>query len=361
MSEHGQATMLSSVRRIDHLPAATTFAKYPASWYLFGASRDLKPGQTLSRKLFGRTLVGYRTTKGSPVIMDSRCSHLGADLTGGKVEADCIRCPFHGWAYGPDGRCVSIPNSNEIPGFARQMIFPVAERHGLIFVFFGAEALFPLPSFSAVSDDDLVAAPPARFIADTSWYMVAAHGYDEQHFETVHGRRLLTPLTVDRPATYARRSRYTAEIVGNRYYDRFLRSRLSRSVSISITTWGGTMVMISGDFGRVKSLFMIALEPLNDQQTLCSVIVFKQRSLTPVNRWLWDPLSLTVRKLLTRAYLIDEVRGLGCPRYAPHRLIAADREMKEYFRWVAALPQSRNLHDPHAVNPQPQTANAKVR
>src|SRR5262245_15608905 len=283
MSEHRQATVLSTVRRIDHLPAATAFDKYPASWYLFGASRDLKSGETVSRKLFGRKLVGYRTTKGNPVIMDSRCSHLGADLTGGKVETDCIRCPFHGWAYGPDGRCVSIPNSNEIPGFARQTIFPVAERHGLIFVFFGAEALFPLPSFSAVSDDDLVAARPARFVADTSWYMVAAHGYDERHFETVHSRRLLAPLTVDRPATYARRSRYMAEIVGNQYYDRFLRSRMSHTVSISITTWGGTLVMISGDFGSVKSLFMIALEPLNDQQTLCSVVVFKQRSLTPVN------------------------------------------------------------------------------
>lgn len=322
-------------------PAATAFAKNPASWYLFAAARELA-AQPIGKAMFGRNLLGYRTASGKAVVIDNRCSHLGADLSKGRIQGENIRCPFHGWIYGANGCCVQIPNSSEIPAFARQSAFPVEERHGLIFVFNGPEALFPLPQFADEESGNWTAAAPTKFLAECSWYMVAAHGYDLQHFETVHGRRLIGPLAVDCPAPFARRSRYAAEIVGQKYYDRILRRLFSRQVTISITTWGGSLVMITGHFGRVQSRFIIALNPIGDQLTECSVIVVKKPSATALGKWLWDPLSLGVRKMLTRGYLVDEVASLGRPRYAPHRLIEADREMIEYFRWVAALPQSKS-------------------
>ncbi|MBM4262708.1 MAG: Rieske 2Fe-2S domain-containing protein [Deltaproteobacteria bacterium] len=329
-------------------PPATAFVKFPASWYLFSTAVDLTE-KAVGKSMFGRKLVAFRTASGVPVIMDSRCSHLGADLSKGHVEGENIRCPFHGWAYGTDGQCLAIPNANHIPAFARQMAYPVEERHGLIFVFNGPEALFPLPRFADEASDGWIAEKPARFLAECSWYMVAAHGYDRQHFATVHGRQLIGPLAVDCPAVFARRSCYTAEIVGEKYYDRTLRRLLSRQVTISITTWGGSLVMITGDFGRVQSRFMIVLNPLDDHRTECSVIVVKKQSERALGKLLWDPFSLAVRKLLTRGYLVDEVSSLGRPRYAPQRLIEADREMIEYFRWVAALPQSKSDVLPHLV------------
>lgn len=322
----------------DQAPPISAFANYPASWYLFGPSRELS-AKPVARSMFGRKLVAFRTAQGAPVALESRCAHLGADLSHGKVEGDKIRCPFHGWAYDADGRCVNIPNMDQIPPFARQNVYAVEERHGLLFIFNGASARFPLPFFFDERAEDYCAANPTQFAADSPWYMVAAHGYDLQHFETVHGRKLVTPLEVDCPAPFARRSRYRAQIVGNRYYDRCLRRGLAREVTISITTWGGTLVLISGSFGGVESRFIVALNPLHDQRTECSVIVLKRRSRSAPARWFWDPLSLALRKLLTRGYLVDEVNSLGSPRYTPQHLVAADREMIAYFRWVAALPQ----------------------
>ena len=324
-------------------PPATAFARYPASWYLLCSARALRKGP-VSVNLLGRQIVALRTAAGKVAVMDARCSHLGADLSKGQVVGECIRCPFHGWEYGIDGRCVAIPKSAHIPGFAKQNVYPSMERHGLIFFFNGAEPLFPLPFFHDAWADDFIASAPTTFIANSCWYMVAAHGYDLPHFETVHGRKLLTPLSMDCPAPFARRSRYRAEIVGNKYYDHFLRLCLSREVTISITTWGGTLVLITGDLGRARSTFMIALQPLDDGQTRCDVIVFAERSRSVSGKYLLDPLSLALRRLLTRGYLVDEVNQLGNPRYRPEHLIDTDRAMIEYFQWAAGLPQAADKH-----------------
>src|SRR5207249_4087264 len=37
------------------------------------------------------------------------CVHRGTALSIGRVEGDQVRCAYHGWTYGPDGVCTSIP------------------------------------------------------------------------------------------------------------------------------------------------------------------------------------------------------------------------------------------------------------
>lgn len=340
MNQKPSGSVRSLFSSVAGIPAPNDFPCYPASWYLLCPSRELT-SKPLKKSIFGRELVLYRAGSGSLVAMDSRCAHLGADLSQGRVEGEGIACPFHGWQYDASGVCVHIPTGAAIPSFARQMVFPVEERHGLIFIFNGAEALFPLPFFAGEKPEAFVAAQVSEFVAETSWYMVAAHGYDLQHFETVHGRRLVSPLTVDCPAPYARRSRYRAEICGISFNDRLLRRLLNHEVAISITTWGGTLVLITGDFGRVRSQFLISLMPVEENRTICSVIVFDRRWQNPLSRRLWQPLSLALRKVFTRGYLVDEAAKLGRPRYLPHHLLETDRELIEYFRWVASLPQSR--------------------
>jgi nitrite reductase/ring-hydroxylating ferredoxin subunit len=36
------------------------------------------------------------------------CPHRGTQLTGGRGHAKQLVCPFHGWRFGIDGRCVSM-------------------------------------------------------------------------------------------------------------------------------------------------------------------------------------------------------------------------------------------------------------
>ena len=49
-------------------------------------------------------------------IVDAYCPHLGANLgVGGRVQGNCIECPFHGWQFdGETGQCVNIPYAEKV-------------------------------------------------------------------------------------------------------------------------------------------------------------------------------------------------------------------------------------------------------
>src|SRR5205085_1997125 len=114
----------------------------------------------VSRDRFGIRLVAFRTASGRLAALEARCSHLGADLGSGCVVGETLRCPFHQWEYGVDGRCVRIPASRVIPVFARQRSFPVTERHGNLFVFNGPAPLFPLPFYPGLEPEDVICGRP---------------------------------------------------------------------------------------------------------------------------------------------------------------------------------------------------------
>ena len=123
-------------------PSASDFPSTPATWYLFCRSSEIKK-KPLSKTILSRRLVAYRTSQGSVTIMDAHCAHLGADLGRGSISGGLLQCPFHHWKYNSEGQCVSIPNSDCIPGTAIQRNYSVVERHGYIFFFFGPRFCFP--------------------------------------------------------------------------------------------------------------------------------------------------------------------------------------------------------------------------
>ncbi len=324
---------------LSQAPPAEAFPAYPASWYLFGDSREIRRGP-VSRRLLGRLLVAFRTASGRPVVMDGQCAHLGADLGFGDVVGETIRCPFHHWQYGCDGVCAAIPDQTGIPPFARLRSYPVVERHGSLFFFNGGEGrepAFPLPFLQEKEPEDYLAAKTFRFTADCSWYMNAAHAFDRQHFAAVHGRELLTAPVVDAPAPYARRYSYVSKVVGGGAFDRILRMAAGRSAKTTLTIWGGTFAVITADFDRVRSGFLVAMEPLQDGRTLCHGIVLVSRPAVPLG--LLAPLQAWVRRLFTHGYLKEEARTLRSTRYNPGSLGPADQDMIDFFQWVAALPQ----------------------
>jgi hypothetical protein len=230
------------------------------------------------------------------------------------------------------------------PKFARQRTFPAVERHGCVFFFNGPEPLFPLPFFLDEDPDDYAAARVFRYEADTSWYLNSAHAFDRQHFDSVHDRRLLATPEIDCPGPFARRNRYSAEVLGRTKLDRILRLTAGRKVAISLTVWGGTFVCITGDFDRAHSRFLMVTRPLDAERTLCEGIVLARR---PAN-----PLGLELRRFFTYGYLSAEAAELRGTHYDPARFVEADADMVDYFHWLVALPQHA------APEPQPQCLSA---
>lgn len=86
------------------------FSPYPTGWYQIGWSDELAVGDVKPIRVFGRDLVLFRTEGGEAVLLDAHCPHMGAHLgEGGAVVGDSLRCPFHFWRFGSDGRCVEAP------------------------------------------------------------------------------------------------------------------------------------------------------------------------------------------------------------------------------------------------------------
>jgi aminopyrrolnitrin oxygenase len=318
------------------VPGRESFARYPASWYLFGASAELKGGP-LSKSMLGRRLVAFRTASGKVAVMDAHCAHLGADLGRGRVMEETLECPFHGWRYGVNGSCTHIPCSTQIPAFARLRTYPVEERHGYVFFFNGTEALFPLPFFFGADPCEFVAGKTFEYMADCTWYMNAAHAFDTQHFRSVHDRKLLAPPSIDCPAPFARRNSYRAEVVGDSIFDRLLRRFAGRTVQATLSIFGGNVAAVTADFGRVQSRFLMFMHPAEDGQTFCQGIVYapRKRSLFQLPQ----RLNLWTRRTFTHGYLADEARRLRSTRYNPASLGQNDQDMIDFFHWVVSLPQ----------------------
>lgn len=106
----------------------------PDGWFCLGLSTQIKPGTVATRRLAGQELVVYRTRSGLLRVTRAYCPHLGAHLgAGGTVEGDDIVCPFHRFAFAPDGTCVRTGYGMRPPKI-RLTDLPVCESDGLIMV-----------------------------------------------------------------------------------------------------------------------------------------------------------------------------------------------------------------------------------
>jgi phenylpropionate dioxygenase-like ring-hydroxylating dioxygenase large terminal subunit len=163
---------------------------FPRSWYRLMHSRDLRRGEIKTVRYFDREWIVYRDQSGAAHVTDPHCPHLGAHLgVGGRVDGDRIVCPFHGWAYGGDGRCVAIPYCDKIPAKARLQTWPVRETRGLIFVWFDAAG--GPPTFELPPDDDAEASRWRRhttlqWTIQTHVQEIVENGVDFPHFKLLH-------------------------------------------------------------------------------------------------------------------------------------------------------------------------------
>jgi phenylpropionate dioxygenase-like ring-hydroxylating dioxygenase large terminal subunit len=98
-------------------------------WHAVARSQELADGAVLAVRLLGQELVLWRN-QGTAWAWQDLCLHRGTRFSLGKVEQDCLICPYHGWHYDRTGRCVHIPAHPEqtTPAKARAKGFRVQER-----------------------------------------------------------------------------------------------------------------------------------------------------------------------------------------------------------------------------------------
>ena len=103
-----------------------------SSWYAVALSRAVSraPHRVL---IAGQAFVIFRSG-GALRCLTDRCPHRFAPLSLGRVVADTIECPYHGWRFDGTGRCRAVPGLLEpVPN----VIVPphaVREANGLVYI-----------------------------------------------------------------------------------------------------------------------------------------------------------------------------------------------------------------------------------
>jgi phenylpropionate dioxygenase-like ring-hydroxylating dioxygenase large terminal subunit len=139
--------------------------------------------------LLDEAVVLWRDSDGVPRAMNDVCIHRGTALSLGRVVDGQLICPYHGWRYGPDGRCKAIPqlaDPTRVPGKARVAAYRCQVRYGLVWVAL-EEPRWPLPDvpeLEAPGAWQCVPCGPYRWRSDASRQV--ENFTDFGHFPWVH-------------------------------------------------------------------------------------------------------------------------------------------------------------------------------
>jgi len=155
-------------------------------WMPVMRAEDLPKGEARPIRVMSEDFALYRGDSGVAQVIDYRCPHRGAQMHLGWVEADDIRCVYHGWKFDCAGQCIEQPA--EEAGFARKMrigTYPTREFMGLIFAYFGDGAPPPFPPYPMPVAEGLIEnqAPP---LVPCNYLQCFENSLDEVHVAFVH-------------------------------------------------------------------------------------------------------------------------------------------------------------------------------
>lgn len=111
---------------------------YPSGWYMLCPSFELKIGESKYINALGLDIVLFRGLDKKTYAIYAFCPHLGANLCGGKVDTNCISCPFHKWTFdGTNGECKNIPYDDcDIRNVMHTKSWPVIEYDNMICIYY---------------------------------------------------------------------------------------------------------------------------------------------------------------------------------------------------------------------------------
>jgi phenylpropionate dioxygenase-like ring-hydroxylating dioxygenase large terminal subunit len=160
-------------------------------WYPIARSTEVTADKPLSVRLMSVPFVAFRDQAGAAHVLADTCTHRGGSLGAGKVKGGCVVCPYHGWEFAGDGKCVRIPSLGDdakMPARAKVDSYPVQERYGIVFAFLGD---LPESERPPVYDIPEYGTPEWKFrlyVLDVAAYYERSmeNGLDPVHNEFVH-------------------------------------------------------------------------------------------------------------------------------------------------------------------------------
>ena len=158
-------------------------------WHPVALSQEIAAGAITATELLETRLALWRDSGGALHAWEDRCPHRGTRLSMGALHNDTLRCAYHGWSFGREGRCQHIP---ALPALdpanlkAQVATFQVQERYGLVWVCLGDPGTSAPPRFPEFSDPALRKVWCGPYEVQSSAPRIVENFLDMAHFAFVH-------------------------------------------------------------------------------------------------------------------------------------------------------------------------------
>jgi phenylpropionate dioxygenase-like ring-hydroxylating dioxygenase large terminal subunit len=156
-------------------------------WHPVARVSELSSGGPVAARLLGEDIVLWRSGDDYFAWRDL-CVHRGTRLSLGRVVGGAsLECPYHGWTYGRDGRCILMPAHPEQtpPAKACVDVYRAAVRHGVVWVALGNGSL-SVPTFELMEDGHHQVLVSGPYRVRASGPRIVENFLDVGHFPFVH-------------------------------------------------------------------------------------------------------------------------------------------------------------------------------
>jgi 5,5'-dehydrodivanillate O-demethylase len=158
-------------------------------WQPIGALAELDGKWTRRVRLLGEDLVLFRDRQGKLGLIAEQCPHRRASFLHGIPTERGIRCPYHGWEFSAEGKCLNQPNEPDNAAFREKVgtdAYPVEEMGGLLFAYLGPKPAPLLPRFDGFVTPGTIRMM-GRVVLPVNWLQIMENSLDPIHTEWLHG------------------------------------------------------------------------------------------------------------------------------------------------------------------------------
>lgn len=171
-------------------------------WNFVGrADRIPNPGDYVAFDFVGVPVVLLRDKQGEVRAFVNACRHRGTQIMSGEGNCAALRCPYHSWTYGLDGRLRGAPGMEDTVGFDKSdyglQPIRIDSWDGFLFISFDPdgislrEYLGDLPErFACYNFADMVCVRRKEYDLACNWKVYVENAMESYHVPTVHGLTL---------------------------------------------------------------------------------------------------------------------------------------------------------------------------
>src|SRR4051812_46782504 len=146
-------------------------------------------GAPLRVRLFGENFVAFRTPDGEAGFLEEACPHRGVSLALARNEECGLRCIFHGWKIGLEGKVLEVPSEpvgSNLASKVRVRKIHVRDAGGVVWVWLGdgeQPPQFPNFEFTELPIENVII---RKGIVHSNWAGVLEGFLDSAHVTALH-------------------------------------------------------------------------------------------------------------------------------------------------------------------------------